>query len=404
MTGRELTARVLVVGGGILGTMHARAAVEAGCEVLHVEREPDARGASVRNFGLVWVSGRAAGPELELAVRARELWEKVSADVPGTGFRANGSLTVVTTEAERAVLEEVSARPDAEQRGFELLDADAARRRNPVVGGQVLAALYAARDAAVEPRLVPAALRQHLLRSGRYTFVAGREVVDAAETAAGVRLVDASGQAWDGDAAILCTGAWHRGLAGQWLAGQWLDDQLPADDRPPLVRRVRLHMMQTAPLGEVVPTSLADADSLRYYPAFAGPALDRLPAPDPEGAAWGMQLLLVQRQDGGLTIGDTHLYHEPFGFDVEETPYRLLAQRAERMLGRPLPPIERRWAGVYSQLVPGVDANAAGERGMGVYLHHEVLPGVHLVTGPGGRGMTLSPVIAERTLAALSLP
>ncbi|WP_129667133.1 hypothetical protein [Phytoactinopolyspora endophytica] len=99
----------------------------------------------------------------------------------------------------------------------------------------------------------------------------------------------------------------------------------------------------------------------------------------------------------------------------EEEPYRLLAQRAENVLGRPLPAIERRWAGVYSQLVPdgggaaptaGAEtdaADASGEQGFGIYLHREVLLGVHLVTGPGGRGMTLPPVIAERTLEAAGL-
>ena len=34
-----------------------------------------------------------------------------------------------------------------------------------------------------------------------------------------------------------------------------------------------------------------------------------------------MQLLLVQRAGGGLTIGDTHDYDEPFDFAVDESPY-----------------------------------------------------------------------------------
>jgi len=45
--------RVVVVGGGVLGTMHAREAVRRGHDVLQIEREADPRGASVRNFGLV---------------------------------------------------------------------------------------------------------------------------------------------------------------------------------------------------------------------------------------------------------------------------------------------------------------------------------------------------------------
>src|SRR5580704_11763435 len=90
--------RVVVVGGGVLGTMHAYTARLHGYEVVQLEREAGPRGASVRNFGLVWVSGRAAGPELALAQRARELWGEIGAKVSGLGFRPRGSLTVVRTE------------------------------------------------------------------------------------------------------------------------------------------------------------------------------------------------------------------------------------------------------------------------------------------------------------------
>ena len=67
--------RVVIVGGGVLGLMHAVQARSRGMDVVHLEREAGPRGASVRNFGLVWVSGRSAGPELALAQRARILWQ-----------------------------------------------------------------------------------------------------------------------------------------------------------------------------------------------------------------------------------------------------------------------------------------------------------------------------------------
>jgi len=49
-----------------------------------------------------------------------------------------------------------------------------------------------------------------------------------------------------------------------------------------------------------------------------------------------MQLLCVQRLHGGLTIGDTHEYDEPFAFDVGEAPYAYLADVVEEFLGREL--------------------------------------------------------------------
>ncbi|WNI24610.1 TIGR03364 family FAD-dependent oxidoreductase [Streptomyces sp. ITFR-16] len=367
--------RVIVVGAGVVGTMHAWHAVNRGHEVVQIERESEARGASLRNFGQIWVSGRAGGEELETALRARELWESLGERVPGLGFRACGSLTPVRTARELAVAEAAVTRPDAAARGYKLLTPGEARALNPALRGEFAAALWCERDAAVEPRTAQLALKQELLASGRYTYLGGREVREVAGTAS-VR--DDHGDVHTGDAVVLATGAWLGGLVRE-LAGP---------DLP--VRRVRLQMMQTAPLGEPLTTSVADADSFRYYPAYRGEALDELNAGQaqaPTAAEHRMQLLMVQRRDGGLTIGDTHEYEHPFSFDTVEEPYEHLTAVVESFLGRPLPRIRRRWAGVYAQCT---DTSRVVHR-------QQVRDGVWLVTGPGGRGMTCSPAIAETT-------
>ena len=371
------TQRSVIVGGGVLGTMHAVAARRRGFEVVHLEREAEARGASVRNFGLVWVSGRKAGPELGLALRARELWAELGARLSGLGFRAAGSLTLATEDAELALLKEAAALPDAERRGFELLDPTAVRAVNPALRGEFAGGLLCRADAIVEPRQVLPALRGYLADGGAgtggYTWLPGLEVTEIAPNA--VR--DHTGAWHRGDLVILCPGAAHTGVAGRYLARGG-------------VRRVRLQMMQTAPLAERVTTALADGDSLRYYPAYDLPGRAQLP---PQAAAAGRaraQLLLVQRADGGLTIGDTHEYAEPFAFDVDEDAYDHLRARAEALLGGSIPRVQKRWAGVYSEVDPGMAADA-------LYFRAEVEPGVVLVTGPGGRGMTCSPAIAEET-------
>jgi glycine/D-amino acid oxidase-like deaminating enzyme len=122
---------IVVVGGGVLGMMHALEARRLGHDVVHLERESGSRRASVRNFGLIWVSGRAPGPEPELARRARIRWDEIASQVPGVGLRPNGSLTPATDDAELQLLKEAAARPDANLRGCELLDQAAARSVNP---------------------------------------------------------------------------------------------------------------------------------------------------------------------------------------------------------------------------------------------------------------------------------
>ena len=107
-----------------------------------------------------------------------------------------------------------------------------------------------------------------------------------------------------------------------------------------------------------------------------------------------MQLLCVQRLHGGLTIGDTHEYDEPFAFDVDEAPYALPRRRSSRSssavrcrrppaLGGGLQPVRR----------PRPDWCAATSPDDGVWV----------ITGPGGRGMTLGPAIAEQTADLIGL-
>ena len=178
--------------------MHAVMARRRGLAVTHLEREQEGRGASVRNFGLVWVSGRRAGPELALALRARELWESIAADAPGTGFRPAGSLTIATTESELAVMREAAELPDAKQREFEVLSADDVRAVNPALRGEFLGGLWCRADAIVEPRVALPALRAWLMSAGGagYEWLPGREAVELA--ANGVRdqlgLVGGDGQ------------------------------------------------------------------------------------------------------------------------------------------------------------------------------------------------------------------
>ncbi len=304
---------MVIVGGGVIGTMHALEGTRRGWEVVQLEADAGPRRASVRNFGLVWVSGRASGEELELGLRARELWEATAAVTPGVGFRPDGSVTVATRPSELALMEEVAAGPDAAARQLSVLDAEAVRHVNGAIRGEVLGGLLCRRDAVVEPGAVLGALRDHLGRCGPYTWLPGRRAVQVGPDG----VVDHLGAVHEGSLVLVCPGDSHAGLGGKIGA---------ALAAAPL-RRCRLQMMQTEPTPQTLGTSIADADSMRYYPAFDRPGRRLLPPPAPETTSSGMQLLLVQRRDGGLTIGDTHVYEEPFDFAVEEFLYDCLRRQ-----------------------------------------------------------------------------
>ena len=373
----------MIVGGGVIGTMHALEACRRGWEVVHLETDAGPRRASARNFGLVWVSGRAAGPELDLALRARQRWEGIGRDSPDVGFRPDGSLTMATDAAELALMNEEASQPDADSRSFELLDAAGIRSINPAIRGEQVGGLLCRSDAVVEPGSVLAAIRHTLDATGRYRWLPSHQVVDVVPGpggSGGSAVVDHLGGRHQGSLVLLCIGDRLTGLGGR--VGTTLAEA-------PL-RRCRLQMMQTAPTSERLTTAIADGDSMRYYPAFDLPGRAGIATARPETTEWGMQLLLVQRADGGLTIGDTHVYDEPFDFAVDETLYDHLRARAESILGWSLPPVVRRWARVYTV--------ATDDR---IYYSQRIDPDVWVVTGPAGRGMTLSPAIAEETWEAV---
>src|ERR1700679_124973 len=72
------TFDLAVVGGGIIGLAHARAAARAGKRVAVIERDARANGASIRNFGFITVTGQERGDSWDLARRTRDVWAEIA--------------------------------------------------------------------------------------------------------------------------------------------------------------------------------------------------------------------------------------------------------------------------------------------------------------------------------------
>src|SRR5580698_3633254 len=68
-----------VVGAGIVGLGCALAAARRGKRVVVIDRDAQANGASVRNFGFITVTGQEAGDMWRRARRSAEVWAEVAA-------------------------------------------------------------------------------------------------------------------------------------------------------------------------------------------------------------------------------------------------------------------------------------------------------------------------------------
>lgn len=368
-----------MIGGGILGLAHACLAARRGHSVTLFERNSAATGASIRNFGMIWPIGQPAGEMHQIALRSREIWLDVlrASRLP---YRATGSLHVAYHEDEADVLREFAEIAPRAGYDCEWLSApDVLNRSTAVQQRGLIGGIWSGKELTVDPRLAVSRLPEYLREIGvaiHFGTAVTRVELPAIETATG------SHQA---DVAIVC-------------AGDDFETLFPAAFQTSGLTRCKLQMMRTAPqtgswdLGPALAAGL----TLRFYKAFqicsTLPKLrERILQEKPEYERYLIHVLVSQTADGAITLGDSHEYGPCVDiFDKPEID-DLILREAKTFLQLPDFHIAQRWHGVYST------------HPKKSFFEAEPAPGIRIVTGVGGSGMTLSFGLAERTLDRMGL-
>ena len=259
---------MVIVGGGVLGTMHAVAARRRGLEVVHLEREAEARGASVRNFGLVWVSGRRPAPSSPLRCGPASCGANSAPRCPAS---ASGP-----RDRSRWPPRTPSSACSRKQPRCPTRNGAGSSCSTPRLSAWLIRRCAASSRAACSAASTRSSSRGRCCPRCAATSLARPTV---ASRARGHRdRAQRGSRSHRHLAPVRPGGPVHRG--GAHRGGR----PLSGPRRGAAVRRVRLQMMQTAPLAGRLTTALADGDSLRYYPAYDLPARSQL---RPQAAAAG---------------------------------------------------------------------------------------------------------------------
>lgn len=365
---------VLVVGGGILGVAHAAAAVRAGLSVVLCERHERDRSASVRNFGMVWPIGQPDGVALAMARRSRELWLELS-QLAGFRCEATGSLHLAHDDLEWAVLKEFLARSTLA--GLQLLTAEECLLLQPaLVPEELRGGLWSPHEANVDPPVAVAALHRWLAAQGAVVST-GVPVVKVHDGVVAL----ANGQSWQADHVAICSGDEFALLFPELF--------LASD-----LQRCKLQMMSLGPqpVGFHLGPMLAAGLTLQHYKGFAAcPSLPKLRArfevEEAERLRRGIHVMASQGDDGRLIVGDSHEYGTEFGPGLSEYTEQLILDYLPRFLRAPNASVAHRWSGVYCLRRSGDPV-----------LRVSPEPGVEIVTGVGGSGMTRSMALGEETI------
>lgn len=370
-----------IIGSGIVGLAHAWAAARAGDQVTVFERSDKARGASVRNFGMFWPIGQTP-PNLATALRSGELWRELSSALRITA-RPCGSVCVVDHDDEAAVLEEFSRHAPDLGYSCELWTREKTESRCPGVRpGVAKAALFSPTETNLDPREALAALPLYLSEKFDVRFHWRCPVTQVVPG----KLQTAGGSRHRFDRVFICSGHDLETLFPEVLAASPL-------------RLCKLQMMRTVrqPSGWSLGPMLSSGLTLRHYDSFSicptiAAVKSRIARDSPELDQYGIHVMASQDRDGALVLGDSHEY----GGDIEVFDKSiidsLILRELRKLFDFPDWSIAERWHGIYAKHPTAPIFRA------------EPLPGIHIATGTGGSGMTLSFGLAEDFLLSTPTP
>ncbi|KPL66798.1 FAD-dependent oxidoreductase [Erythrobacter sp. SG61-1L] len=362
---------LIVVGAGIVGLAHALAASRRGLRVLVVDRDAQANGASIRNFGFVTVTGQQRGKVWDLARRSAATWREVAPQA-GIAVEQEGLLLVAHRPEAVDVIEAFAATEMGE--GCRLLTREQARQHCPQLRTEFGGALLSTADLRVESRTAIPLLANWLeqvmgvefLRAAAVSRIEPGEVLLADGTRlAAPRIVACPGDDWAG-----------------------LFPAIYADEG---ITRCQLQMLRLAAPGWRLPNPvMSDLSMVRYLGyselCATGPLRRRLMREAAQELDHGIHLIAVQSADGSLVVGDSHVYGPtPAPFSHAAIDDLMLRQFVD-LFGH-APAVIERWTGTYAS-------------GPEHSIVRSPMPGVRLVVVTSGTGASTSFALADDVISS----
>jgi FAD dependent oxidoreductase TIGR03364 len=363
-----------VVGAGIVGMACALAAARQGKRVVVIDRDAQANGASIRNFGFVTVTGQERGDMWRRALRSRDVWAEVAPEA-GIPILHRGLLMAVRRDEAVSVLEAFLGTEMGE--GCRLLGREETAAAHPEAATAALkAALWSPHELRVESREAIPRLAAWLRERHGVTFHWGTAALEV-HTA---KVVTTQGVI-EAEAIAVCPGDDLFTLFPERIAARG-------------VTRCKLQMLRLADPGYRLSAAVMSDLGLGRYAGYAalpeaGPLRARLAAEQPDHLANGVHLIVVQSADGSLVVGDSHHYAptpDPFSHQAVDS---LILDEFAAVLPGPVPPVLERWTGTYAS---APDA---------AVLKDKPLHGVRLVMVTTGAGASTGFALGEEVVADL---
>jgi FAD dependent oxidoreductase TIGR03364 len=369
----------IVVGAGIVGLATARALAEKGYQVKVIEKSQFALGASVRNFGMLWPVGQPDGHLYNRSVRTKAIWLDYldAAKIP---YNACGSLHLAYSKEEMNVVEDIAQFFQSKSRPVSVIEKETVLANyNGINKNGLLGALRSEDEIIIDPREGIKHLPDYLTHKYGVSFIWGTAITGVTSHAA-----FAGKTKYEADIVCVCSGQDFETL---------YPDQFKA--QPIIKTKLQMMRFKHKDPNFNIGASVCGGLSLLHYKSFtASSALTKLrlkiEEEIPEYLKYGIHVMVSQNNQGELTVGDSHEYALDFEpFDKTEINEMILAYLKKLMYIDQWDMIQS-WNGIYP-----IMTNGAAD----LFLNPE--PGVYILNGIGGHGMTMSFGFAEEMLQSI---
>jgi glycine/D-amino acid oxidase-like deaminating enzyme len=365
-------AEVVIVGGGVIGTVTAYMLAKAGIQVLLIERKEIGSGTTSKAAAAALLQTKTSAKKLALAIRSLRLLDDLHDQLGGCfEYAHTGSLLAATTGDEFQLVKDMHSTLQSLGLSVDLLDGQQAREMMPILGDSVIGGSYSPHDAQISPLELVVACAQAAKRHGavftNHTRLQGIEItgnsIVAVQTSAGRVLTDT---------VINAAGVWASQVAR--LGGIELE-----------ILPLKGELLVTERMPPLMHGTLIAAKYLLSKARAEGEAGGRAPKRT-------VGITLVQVAHGNLIVGSTRELAE---YDMRSTLpgiHELVRQLLELTPALADVHLLRGYAGL-RPLTPD---------GSPIVSRTPQLPGFIQVAGFGGDGLAMSAITADMILGLLT--
>lgn len=145
-----MTKRVIIIGGGIIGTATAYYLAKKGAEVSLFDRKDIASGTSSSCDQAVLLQTKKPGPLLELAMKSAKLYENLEAELNrDIEYKKGGGMILFETEAHEAMMSDLVAKQQAVGLDVKIISAEEVHKRQTGLGNHIIGSTWSEQDAKV---------------------------------------------------------------------------------------------------------------------------------------------------------------------------------------------------------------------------------------------------------------